>query len=468
MRAQLARWVLALIALFLACSAPVWAGDSKVHYKLMPGDRVAVKVFEDEQLSGSFTVDASGDVTLPLVGDINIGGMTLESSQTAIKTALAAGFVVSPVVSIHVEEYRPVYVFGLVKAPGVYPFRVGMTAISAIVVAGGAPNYTESALVAGSDLVAADERAGVLLAKRLELLVNIAGLESLSQGTAEFDRSKLPQDAQSAPRLDELIKNGRRQVGMLLSGHNNEMDLLRREEPQFEAQHKAIDGQLEAQTHLQQLIRKRMVDLQGLGEKGLARNTALLEQTQQAALVDSSIAQLMTAKSQSDIDESALKLKIAQSEDLFKQQIELQLGEARRSLTETSIQLANALKARDLHRQAAGIGSHATTPNSFVIYRNVEGQQQAIQATGSGTLEPGDIVEVRSIDANGSANTMLTPPAPQSHAPVLYTPALPNCAGTPDLCKDNGANNAAIMTDTPAMPPSPDSPASSPQRASTI
>jgi protein involved in polysaccharide export with SLBB domain len=120
----------------LASTQPV-PNYSDSDYKLGTGDKVRVTVYGEEDLSGEFQIDATGMVRLPLVGQIKAGGLTAHDLEGGITTALANGYLKQPRVSIEVTTYRPFYVVGEVMKPGQYPFANGMTASSAIALAGG-------------------------------------------------------------------------------------------------------------------------------------------------------------------------------------------------------------------------------------------------------------------------------------------------------------------------------------------
>lgn len=110
---------------------------TETSYKLGPGDKLRVITFGEERLSGEFTVNERGLVSLPLVGDIRAGGLTLESFSGEVKTALANGYLNNPRVSVEVLNYRPFYILGEVGKPGEYPFINGLTVINAVATAGG-------------------------------------------------------------------------------------------------------------------------------------------------------------------------------------------------------------------------------------------------------------------------------------------------------------------------------------------
>ena len=106
-------------------------------YRLSAGDKLRITVYGHEDLSGEFEVDATGHVSLPLIGDIEAVGKTANGLEIAITDALQPDFLKNPRVSAELLNYRPFYIFGEVNSPGGYPYTSGMTIISAVAVAGG-------------------------------------------------------------------------------------------------------------------------------------------------------------------------------------------------------------------------------------------------------------------------------------------------------------------------------------------
>ena len=106
-------------------------------YRLASGDRVRVIVFGQENLSNSFSVDSSGAIAMPLLGEVSAKGLTTSELARAIEARLRQGYVREPRVSVEVEAFRPFFVMGEVNVAGQYPFINGMTVQNAIAVAGG-------------------------------------------------------------------------------------------------------------------------------------------------------------------------------------------------------------------------------------------------------------------------------------------------------------------------------------------
>lgn len=111
--------------------------DPIADYRLGSGDKIRVTVFGEEQLSGEFFVGASGKVALPLLGEIQAGGLTLREFQAEVETALKDGYLKEPKVSAEVLNYRPFYILGEVNKPGTYPYTSGLTVVNAVATAEG-------------------------------------------------------------------------------------------------------------------------------------------------------------------------------------------------------------------------------------------------------------------------------------------------------------------------------------------
>lgn len=106
-------------------------------YVLGAGDVLRVIVFGDEQLSGEFTIDASGRISLPLIQDVEASGHNVRELETIITDKLQPEYLNDPKVSVQVIEYRSVYILGEVRLPGKYQYVPNMTLLQAIAVAGG-------------------------------------------------------------------------------------------------------------------------------------------------------------------------------------------------------------------------------------------------------------------------------------------------------------------------------------------
>lgn len=110
-------------------------------YRLGPGDRLQIKVFGQDEISGEFEVSAAGELSYPLIGQITAENLTPGEFNNILSEALKE-FFVNPQVTVEVTNYRPFFILGQVGNPGSYKYQPGLIARQAIAVGGG---YTRRA-----------------------------------------------------------------------------------------------------------------------------------------------------------------------------------------------------------------------------------------------------------------------------------------------------------------------------------
>jgi polysaccharide export outer membrane protein len=107
-------------------------------YKLGVGDQLRVITFGEEQLTDDFRVSENGTIAFPLLGNERAAGLTTAELATKLAKELQDHQLLKdPSVSVEVTAYRPISVLGEVAKPGEYPFRPGMTMLTAVAIAGG-------------------------------------------------------------------------------------------------------------------------------------------------------------------------------------------------------------------------------------------------------------------------------------------------------------------------------------------
>ena len=106
-------------------------------YRLATDDRVRLIVFGQDALSNIYTVDGSGAITVPLIGPVQVEGLTTTQAAARVSARLADGFLRDPSVTIEIDTYRPFYIMGEVVRGGQYDYVAGMTVETAVAIAGG-------------------------------------------------------------------------------------------------------------------------------------------------------------------------------------------------------------------------------------------------------------------------------------------------------------------------------------------
>jgi polysaccharide export outer membrane protein len=134
-------WMLAGILTGMPCAAqePLDKGQGHSTYALGAGDQVSVSVLDlDEMGKQPYRLDMHGNLTLPVVGRLAAGGLTVEQLEDAIRQGLSK-YLKDPDVTVSVMEMRsqPVSVLGEVRNPGIVQLMGRKTLYEVLSTAGG-------------------------------------------------------------------------------------------------------------------------------------------------------------------------------------------------------------------------------------------------------------------------------------------------------------------------------------------
>ena len=102
-------------------------------YRLGAGDSIGVQVYQSPDLSLESRVSESGAISYPLIGNVQVGGLSLAEAEKTIADALrTGGFVRAPQVNISLKQVRgnQVAVLGQVNRPGRFPLETVNTRVS--------------------------------------------------------------------------------------------------------------------------------------------------------------------------------------------------------------------------------------------------------------------------------------------------------------------------------------------------
>lgn len=105
------------------------------NYRLSAGDTVAIAVYGEPELAATQTIARSGEVRLPLIGEIILTGKSVREAERALEeTYRSREFLKAPVVNLVVTAYFPreVSVLGAVRSPGTVLFPRDVTSLDII------------------------------------------------------------------------------------------------------------------------------------------------------------------------------------------------------------------------------------------------------------------------------------------------------------------------------------------------
>jgi polysaccharide biosynthesis/export protein len=109
------------------------------NYKIAPMDKLGIKVFKMDDLSGDYDVDLAGNISLPLIGQIPAANLTTAQLDDVLKQKLGAKYLEHPDVSVAIKASTAhvVTIDGSVKEGGSFPVAGPISLIRAIAMARG-------------------------------------------------------------------------------------------------------------------------------------------------------------------------------------------------------------------------------------------------------------------------------------------------------------------------------------------
>jgi polysaccharide export outer membrane protein len=108
-------------------------------YRVGIGDVIEVEAFQEDEISGEFSVEPSGAITFPLLGSVPVAGMTPAEVSSALEKMLEKDYYVDVQLKVEVEVFasQPVTLLGEVQTPGTYYLEGRTTLTELLAKAGG-------------------------------------------------------------------------------------------------------------------------------------------------------------------------------------------------------------------------------------------------------------------------------------------------------------------------------------------
>ena len=165
---------------------------SSIDYRIQPLDTIDISVFNETDLSVQKRVSPQGFITYPMLGYVQVGGLTVGETEAKLKDLLGRNILVNPQVTVLVNHAnsRHIVILGQVKSPGCC-VDIGderITLVQAIARAGG---FTD---------VAASDRVSVIRSENgleKKIIVNVAAI--IKGSNASKDLELKPDDVISVP-----------------------------------------------------------------------------------------------------------------------------------------------------------------------------------------------------------------------------------------------------------------------------
>jgi len=138
-----------LLSLLFLVQCFAFAADAK-DYRIGPENLLQIDVHygKDGVISQKVRVSSLNQITFPLVGEVDVTGLTVSDLEKKLYTLLERDYLVNPQVSVVIEEYSTISIIGEVKKPGSYQIKGRLSVVEAVSLAEGfskiaSPNNTK-------------------------------------------------------------------------------------------------------------------------------------------------------------------------------------------------------------------------------------------------------------------------------------------------------------------------------------
>lgn len=349
-------------------------------------------------LGGDYAVGASGQISLPLVGELPVAGKTTAEVAAEIGERMQKLFALRdlPSASVELAQYRPIYVAGEVQAPGEYPFAPNMTVLKAISLGGGL-RRGEAGQRFARDFIRADGDSSVLMAERHRLLIRRARLQA---EIAEREKIVPPGELKDAPDLTDLVESETALMESRDRRQKVQLTALADLKALLQNEIDSLAKKSETQARQLSLVEDDLKKVDSLAEKGLTISSRKLSLEQRVADVQASLLDIDTASLKAKQDASKAKQDETNLKNDWDAMLAQELQNTERELEAVTLKLATSQKLVS-EALLQSVGAAATLENgsgadiAYLIVREKNGKATEISVDETTQVLPGDVVKVQ-------------------------------------------------------------------------
>lgn len=410
--AKVAFAILAVAILFdpslvSANSQPGVSSPQASAYRLGPQDKVRIKVFawrpsidevyEWKALNDVYSVGATGDISLPLIGDVAVGGLSLPEVSAAISGQMKSGLglVEAPQASVEIVEFRPFYITGTVQKPGEYAFRPGLTIIKAISLAGGMLRLNElDSLRLDRDTISTAGERSVNVAELNALIARRARLEAESNGASIVARPAEFSDAATPQESHELLIGEQQIFDARLVSYNMKLEQFARNKEMLQHQLQDISTHMSRVNKQVQISNDDLKRFDEMLSRKLTTNTRRAEIARVVMQVEDDRVRLKATETgvQRDLIKADMELQDLRDNRIGQAIVEMRAAQARIDGLSRRVRTADRIvnEASALRLASFEEGGEEKAAMKFTIIRGTE----EFDASETTVLQPGDTVKV--------------------------------------------------------------------------
>ncbi|MDK4705733.1 polysaccharide biosynthesis/export family protein [Rhizobium sp. CNPSo 4062] len=406
----MAPWLLALLLSGAVMPGIANAASNGV-YRVGPQARIKVAIVEWiaatgeykewTALNGEYVISQSGSISIPMIGEMQVGDKTVEdiSADIGEKLKQITGLALAPTASVEVVKYPMIYVSGAVEKPSELEFRPGLTVKQAIAMAGGRERRSSQT----GDYSEAQQVSYAGEISRMELQLKQLGARR-ARLTAELNDQPaiaFPPEIKAAPEGSAVWQIMTSEVDLF----NARADALRQQlaaaadlEVLLRNEINILDEKMSSQDEQVKIAQDELSDISKLVDTKIlttSRKTSLerIVAEMQAGKLDLVVASMQAKQKLSETERDALNLKGQRKTDagqlLQTTETEIEDTKLKRNTTLQLLQLSGASLSRSQSMKALDL-----QPMEYWITRNGD-EANAIKASEATALQPGDVLDVR-------------------------------------------------------------------------
>ena len=373
-------------------------------YKIGPGDVLALRVLEWDQLAGTtvewdamrgtMPVGSDGMVSVPFIGQVNALSLTTAQMGDLVTEELRERLGVSSSLDavISVEDYSPVYISGAVRNPGEYPFRPGLVAVQLLAQAGGSSLDRNGANIDARDIF---NREGNMMLLHLEgqrLAVRRAMLQAAINGD---DQLTQPEDdawpAALVATENDVLQLRRQQRARELTALNDQIGLLNNEIEALGERSAALD-------RLSEIAQSEFESALALVQRGLAASARVGDAERSIAQTEAQQLEISTAilRARQGITIAEAEKLALRDRELVEDTRQLQLVDEQLEQIGTNLETQQRISVAEtgIYFQESLANDATVMPAPIIAIRRATADG-IVTLDGLDTpLEPGDVIEV--------------------------------------------------------------------------
>ncbi len=333
-------------------------------------------------LSGEYEVEPGGTISIPVLGLVEVAGQPTDSARAKLQIAVSKTMGHPANVTVTIVQRSPVYITGGVRSPGAYPYRAGMIAIQAVALAGGVEKEQMAAL-ARDRLTRALARKAVLVAARghvarIDPPARLIELMGVDGGAALIQAERRIGDLR-----EEAERNERYKGTEAISSIRDEVALL--DDRLVDMENQTKEG-ADLLRRMEGLPASRIVE----AERVSSVRRDYLDISERRSQLKLSLVQAHRRLGSAESELKRLQVKQRSDAEAEINQVDADIAQIEASLTSSTV------SASGPERACCG-----TESVGLEIVRSSPRGSEVLVANDTTMLEPGDVVQVTSVRAQG-------------------------------------------------------------------